>query len=61
MQFEKKTRLGNLGSVSKLIIKLAVLALIVFIVIVMVDKINFPKPNKSIEKIIPNEKIKIIK
>tara|TARA_B100000989_G_scaffold247729_1_gene195103 strand:- start:28 stop:213 length:186 start_codon:yes stop_codon:yes gene_type:complete len=61
MQFEKKTRLGNLGSVSKLLIKLAVLALIVFIAIVMIDKINFPKPNKSIEKIIPNEKIKIIK
>ena len=61
MQFEKKTRLGNLGAVSKLIIKLGVLALIVFIAIVMIDKINFPKPNKSIEKIIPNEKIKIIK
>lgn len=61
MQFEKKTRLGNLGSVSKLLIKLAVLALIVFIAIVMIDKINFPKPNKSIENIIPNEKIKIIK
>ena len=61
MQFEKKTRLGNLGSVSKLLIKLAVLVLIVFIAIVMIDKINFPKPNKSIEKIIPNEKIKIIK
>ena len=61
MQFEKKTRLGNLGAVSKLIIKLGVLALIVFIAIVMIDKINFPKPNKSIENIVPNEKIKIIK
>ena len=61
MQFEKKTRLGNLGLVSKLIIKLSILLLILFIVIVMIDKINFPKPTKSIENIIPNEKIKIIK
>ena len=61
MQFEKKTRLGSLGSVSKLILKLGVLLLIIFIAIVMIDKINFPKPNKSIENIIPNEKIKITK
>ncbi len=61
MQFEKKTRLGSLGLVSKLILKLGVLLLIIFIAIVMIDKINFPKPNKTIENIIPNEKIKIIK
>ena len=61
MQFEKKTRLGSLGSVSKLILKLGVLLLIIFVAILMIDKINFPKPNKSIENIVPNEKIKIIK
>tara|TARA_B100000989_G_scaffold236532_1_gene183403 strand:+ start:19 stop:204 length:186 start_codon:yes stop_codon:yes gene_type:complete len=61
MQFEKKTRLGNLSSASKIILKLSVLLLIIFIAIVMIDKINFPKPNKTIENIIPNEKIKIIK
>ena len=61
MQFEKKTRLGSLGLVSKLILKLGVLLLIIFVAILMIDKINFPKPNKSIENIIPNEKIKIIK
>ena len=61
MQFEKKTRLGTLGSASKLILKLGVLLLIIFVAILMIDKINFPKPNKSIENIIPNDKIKIIK
>ena len=29
--------------------------------IVLIGKIEFPSPNKDIEKIIPNEKLKIIK
>jgi hypothetical protein len=27
----------------------------------MMNKIDFPSPNKTIEKIIPNEKIRIVK
>jgi len=27
----------------------------------LVDKIDFPAPNKKIEKIIPNENLKIVK
>jgi len=27
----------------------------------LVDKINFPHPNKKIEKIIPNENFKVVK
>ena len=39
-----------------------VLILIIFIVaIIMLDKVDFPAPSKEIKKIIPNEKIKIIK
>jgi len=29
--------------------------------IVLVDKINFPHPNKKIEKIVPNENFKVVK
>ena len=58
MQFSKNTSSGNNKS---LLIK-TVLVLIIFIgAIVLLGKIEFPSPNKDIEKIIPNEKLKIIK
>jgi hypothetical protein len=58
MQFSKNT---SSGSGKSLLIKI-VLVLIIFIgVIVLLRKIEFPSPNKDIEKIIPNEKFKIVK
>ena len=58
MQFSKNT--SNRSSKS-LLIKI-VFVLIIFIgAIVLLGKIEFPSPNKDIEKIIPNEKLKIIK
>ena len=58
MQFSKNT---SGGSSKSLLIKIA-LVLIIFIgVIVLLGKIEFPSPNKDIEKIIPNEKLKIVK
>ena len=58
MQFSKNT---SSGSSKSLLIKI-VLVLIIFIgVIVLLEKIEFPSPNKDIEKIIPNEKLKIVK
>ena len=58
MQFSKNTRSGSSKS---LLIKI-VLVLIIFIgVVVLLEKIEFPSPNKDIEKIIPNEKLKIVK
>ena len=58
MQFSKNT---SSGSSKSLLIKI-VLVLIIFIgAIVLLEKIEFPSPNKAIEKIIPNEKLKIIK
>ena len=58
MQFSKNT---SNGSVKSLLIKIT-LVLIIFIgTIVLLGKIEFPSPNKDIEKIIPNEKIKIVK
>ena len=58
MQFSKNT---SGGSSKSLLIKIA-LVLIVFIgAITLLGKIEFPFPNKDIEKIIPNEKLKIVK
>ena len=58
MQFSKNT---SSGSSKSLLIK-TVLVLIIFIgAIVLLEKIEFPSPNKDIKKIIPNEKLKIVK
>ena len=58
MQFSKKT---SSDSGKSLLVKIA-LVLIIFIgATVLLDKIEFPSPNKDIEKIIPNEKLKIVK
>tara|TARA_Y100000996_G_scaffold359600_1_gene301704 strand:+ start:56 stop:241 length:186 start_codon:yes stop_codon:yes gene_type:complete len=61
MQFHKKTSGGKYSFLIKLSIKITVLVLFVFIVITLVDKIDFPAPNKKIEKVIPNENLKIVK
>ena len=58
MQFSKNT---SIGSSKNLLLKI-VLVLIIFIgAIVLLGKIEFPSPNKDIQKIIPNEKLKIVK
>ena len=58
MEFKKNTSPGRL----KNIIKYFVIFLVLFFtVIFLVNKINFPYPNKHIEKIIPNENFKIVK
>jgi hypothetical protein len=58
MEFSKNT---SSGSSKSLLMKIA-LVLIIFIgAIVLLGKIEFPSPNKYIEKIIPNEKLKIVK
>ena len=58
MQFSKNT---SSGSSKSSLIKI-VLVLIIFIgAILLLGKIEFPSPNKDIEKIIPNEKLKVVK
>ena len=61
MQFQKKTRAGNLGLFGKIFIKFSIVLLALYIAVILVDKIDFPSPNKLIEKKIPNENFKIIK
>ena len=44
-----------------IITKLALVSVIIFLVIFLLNKIDFPAPKKEIEKIISNENFKIVK
>ena len=61
MQFEKKTRIGSPKGIFGILFKIILLALVLAVLIILVDRINFPSPVKQIEKVIPNENYKIIK
>jgi len=58
MEFSKNTSTGRSKS---FIIKLILVLGIIIGTVMLLGKIDFPSPNKEIEKIIPNEKLKIIK
>ena len=61
MQFQRNTSASKSRIFTKIIIKVTLLFLLFFIAIVLFDKIDFPAPNQKIEKIIPNENLKIVK
>tara|TARA_Y100000590_G_scaffold393628_1_gene472069 strand:+ start:301 stop:486 length:186 start_codon:yes stop_codon:yes gene_type:complete len=61
MQFEKKTRIGSSKGLLGVLIKIILSVVVMGIIIILVDRINFPSPTKQIEKVIPNENYKIIK
>ena len=60
MLLQKKTRSANFNIVS-ILIKLSIVILIILGAVYLLNKINFPSPKKTIEKIIPNENFKIVK
>ena len=57
MEFYKKTSRG----ITSIIIKILLGFILLFIITIFIDKIDFPAPNKKIEKIIPNDNFKIVK
>ena len=59
MQFIKKT--SSTRSIVGIVTKLVLLLLVFFLIIFLLNKIDFPAPKKDIDKIIPNENFKIIK
>ena len=61
MQFTKKTSSGKLTAIGKFLIKVILVVFVLFLAIIFISKIEFPAPNKKIEKIIPNENFKTIK
>ena len=58
MQFSKNT---STGTSKKFIIKITLVLIAIIGAVILLNKIDFPSPNTEIEKIIPNEKLKIIK
>ncbi len=61
MQFTKKTSSGKFTIIFKFLIKVFLVVFVLFLGVILISKIDFPAPNKVIEKIIPNDKFKTIK
>tara|TARA_B100001121_G_scaffold302590_1_gene315365 strand:- start:822 stop:1001 length:180 start_codon:yes stop_codon:yes gene_type:complete len=59
MQFIKKT--SSRTNIIGLVIKLTLVVIVIFGVVFLLNRIDFPTPKKEIEKIIPNENFKIVK
>ena len=59
MYFSKKTSSSN--SIIGIVVKLTIALVVIIGMVFLLNKIDFPKPKKEIEKIIPNENFKIIK
>ena len=59
MQIYKKT--SSRQSLIGIIIKLTLILLFILGLVFFLNKIEFPAPKKDIQKIIPNEKFKIVK
>ena len=51
----------TINIINVILIKTTLVLIIIIGVVVLLGKIDFPSPNKEIEKIIPNEKLKIVK
>ena len=58
MQFSKIT---STGKSKYFLIKVTLILAIIVGALVILNRVEFPSPIKEIEKIIPNEKLKIIK
>ena len=59
MQFIKKT--SSSRNIINLIFKITLGLFLAIGLVLLLNKIDFPVPNKEIEKIIPNENFKIVK
>ncbi len=60
MQIYKKTR-SRSSSFLIIVIKMFIILMIFAGIVFLLNRINFPTPNKVIEKVIPNENFKIVK
>ena len=61
MQISQNTSTRKSRRFLGLLIKVALIMTIIIVAIIMLRKIDFPSPNKEIEKTIPNAKLKIVK
>jgi len=53
MQFNKNTSIGSSRNYLVVVIKIILTLIILSVAIMLLNKIDFPTPNKEIEKIIP--------
>ena len=60
MQFNKNTSSGRTNIIA-IIIKSMIGLIVILGLIFFINKVDFPAPNKEIEKTIPNENFKIVK
>ena len=58
MQFSNNTSTDRLKG---FLIKSTLVLIVITGIVILLGKIDFPTPNKEIKKIIPNEKLKIVK
>ena len=61
MQFNRNTSVRQPKNIFKFIVKISLICISILAVIILINKIEFPSPNKKIEKSIPNANLKIVK
>jgi|TARA_B100000795_G_C22692946_1_gene396347 hypothetical protein len=61
MQLSRNTSMRSKRNIIMFLIKVILIFVTVSVAVTLLNKINFPSPNEDIEKIIPNEQIKIVK
>ena len=61
MQFTKNTSKGKLYGTGMFFAKIFIVIFVLFIGVIIIDRIDLPAPIKKIEKFIPNENFKTIK
>jgi predicted permease len=61
MQFYRKTRRGLGISIAKPLFKIFALIIVFMVIIFLINKIDLPRPYKTIKQEIPNEQFKVIK
>ena len=61
MEFSRNTSRAKTFRSLVLFIKTLLGFLVIFAIIVLLNKIDFPSPNKEIKKFIPNDNLKIVK
>ena len=61
MQFRKNTSMSKRNNILVLLVKVSLILSVIIAIVVLLNKIDFPSPNKEIKKNIPNENLKIVK
>ena len=61
MEFQRKNNNSIIGRLKGPLVKIILILIILIGFIYALGSIDFPAPNKKIEKIIPNENFKIVK